>query len=68
VRLKRAAQLLAQTTMRVSEIVFEVGIEDAKYFRKAFQKIYTLTPSDYAAQLRPGPTPALTSEARNPAR
>jgi ligand-binding sensor domain-containing protein/signal transduction histidine kinase/DNA-binding response OmpR family regulator len=54
VRLKRAAQLLAQTTMRVSEIAFEVGIEDAKYFRKAFQKIYALTPSEYAKQHRVG--------------
>jgi signal transduction histidine kinase/ligand-binding sensor domain-containing protein/DNA-binding response OmpR family regulator len=54
VRLKRAAQLLAQTTMRVSEIAFEVGIEDAKYFRKAFQKLYSLTPSDYARQHRAG--------------
>ncbi|MGI4744330.1 MAG: two-component regulator propeller domain-containing protein [Janthinobacterium lividum] len=61
VRLKRAAQLLAQTTMRVSEIAFEVGIEDAKYFRKAFQKIYGLTPSDYAKQHRPSRTPAPAS-------
>ncbi|RYF07267.1 MAG: response regulator transcription factor [Deltaproteobacteria bacterium] len=53
VRLKRAAQLLTQTTMRVSEIAFEVGIEDAKYFRKTFQKTYNLTPSDYARQHRP---------------
>ncbi|HEX8504444.1 MAG TPA: ATP-binding protein, partial [Hymenobacter sp.] len=52
VRMKRAAQLLAQTTMRVSEVAFEVGIEDAKYFRKAFQKIYSLSPSEYAKQHR----------------
>jgi signal transduction histidine kinase/DNA-binding response OmpR family regulator/sugar lactone lactonase YvrE len=62
VRLKRAAQLLAQTTMRVSEIAFEVGIEDAKYFRKAFQKIYSLTPSDYAKQHRVGRTAAADAE------
>jgi signal transduction histidine kinase/ligand-binding sensor domain-containing protein/DNA-binding response OmpR family regulator len=61
VRLKRAAQLLAQTTMRVSEIAFEVGIEDAKYFRKAFQKIYSLTPSDYAKQHRRSRTTAPAS-------
>jgi signal transduction histidine kinase/ligand-binding sensor domain-containing protein/DNA-binding response OmpR family regulator len=54
VRLKRAAQLLTQTTMRVSEVAFEVGIEDAKYFRKAFQKTYSLTPSEYAKQHRAG--------------
>ncbi|MFD1871066.1 two-component regulator propeller domain-containing protein [Hymenobacter bucti] len=58
VRLKRAAQLLAQTTMRISEVAFEVGIEDAKYFRKAFQKLYSLTPSDYAKQHRIGRTAA----------
>ena len=52
VRMKRAAQLLAQTQMRVSEVAFQVGIEDAKYFRKAFQKIYTLSPSEYAKQHR----------------
>ncbi|MDO7845525.1 two-component regulator propeller domain-containing protein [Hymenobacter sp. M29] len=54
VRMKRAAQLLAQTQMRVSEVAFEVGIEDAKYFRKAFQKIYNVSPSEYAKQHRPG--------------
>jgi signal transduction histidine kinase/ligand-binding sensor domain-containing protein/DNA-binding response OmpR family regulator len=54
VRMKRAAQLLAHTTMRVSEVAFEVGIEDAKYFRKAFQKIYVLSPSEYAKQHRQG--------------
>ena len=52
VRMKRAAQLLASTTMRVSEVAFQVGIEDAKYFRKMFQKIYNVTPSEYARQHR----------------
>ncbi|HEX8424802.1 hybrid sensor histidine kinase/response regulator transcription factor [Hymenobacter sp.] len=52
VRMKRAAQLLAQTRLRVTEVAFQVGIEDAKYFRKAFQKIFTLSPSEYAKQHR----------------
>ena len=52
VRLKRAAQLLTQTTMRVSEVAFEVGIENAKYFRQVFQKLYGTTPSEYAKQHR----------------
>ena len=52
VRMKRAAQLLAQTQMRVSEVAFEVGVEDAKYFRRMFQKIYNLSPSEYAKQHR----------------
>jgi signal transduction histidine kinase/DNA-binding response OmpR family regulator/sugar lactone lactonase YvrE len=52
VRMKRAAQLLANTQMRVSEVAFQVGVEDAKYFRKAFQKIYNVSPSEYAKQHR----------------
>jgi len=52
VRLKRAAQLLAQSQLRVSEVAFEVGIENAKYFRQVFQKLYGTTPSDYAKQHR----------------
>jgi AraC-like DNA-binding protein len=52
VRMKRAAQLLASTPMRVSEVAFQVGIEDPRYFRKTFQKIYNVTPSDYAKQHR----------------
>ena len=52
VRLKRAAQLLAQTTMRISEVAFEVGIENAKYFRQVFQKLYGMAPSEYARQHR----------------
>ncbi len=57
VRMKRAAQLLAQTQLRVSEIAFQVGVEDAKYFRKTFQKIYGMAPSEYAKQHRAGREP-----------
>lgn len=52
VRMKRAAQLLADTPMRVSEVAFQVGIEDAKYFRKMFQRLYNVAPSEYAKQHR----------------
>jgi DNA-binding response OmpR family regulator len=63
VRMKRAAQLLAQTQMRVSEVAFEVGVEDAKYFRRMFQKIYNLSPSEYAKQHRHnGAAAALAAE------
>ncbi|CAN5334640.1 two-component regulator propeller domain-containing protein [soil metagenome] len=50
VRMKRAAQLLATSTLRVSEIAHQVGFEDLKYFRKTFQTLYTLSPSEYARQ------------------
>jgi AraC-like DNA-binding protein len=58
VRLKRAAQLLASTQLRVSEVAFEVGIENAKYFRQVFQKLFGMTPSDYARQHRGAAAPA----------
>ncbi|MBC6612481.1 response regulator [Hymenobacter sp. BT507] len=52
VRMKRAAQLLSHTHMRVSEVAFQVGIADEKYFRKTFQKVYGVLPSEYIRQQR----------------
>lgn len=53
VRMKRAAQLLTHSQLRISEIACQVGVENVKYFRKTFQKIYGLAPSEYARQHRP---------------
>ena len=47
VRLKRAAQLLVTGQFRVTEVMDMVGIEDYKYFRSAFQKLYGVSPSEY---------------------
>ncbi|WP_170312623.1 two-component regulator propeller domain-containing protein [Spirosoma agri] len=52
VRIKRAAQLLTTTSLRVTEIANQVGFEDIKHFRKTFQTVYMLSPSDYARQQR----------------
>jgi len=52
VRLRRAAQLLAQTTLRASEVALKVGFEDTRYFRQTFQKLYQITPTEYARQHR----------------
>jgi signal transduction histidine kinase/DNA-binding response OmpR family regulator/sugar lactone lactonase YvrE len=62
VRMKRAAQLLAHSSLRVSEIAFEVGVENVKYFRKTFQKIYGMAPTEYARQHRPAREAALVDE------
>ncbi|GAB3634913.1 two-component regulator propeller domain-containing protein [Hymenobacter arcticus] len=53
VRMKRAAQLLTHSQLRITEIASQVGVENVKYFRKTFQKIYGLAPSEYAKQHRP---------------
>jgi AraC-like DNA-binding protein len=52
IRLKRAAHLLANGHARVSEIAMMVGIEDPKNFRVSFQKIYHMSPSQYAREHR----------------
>jgi len=48
VRLKRAAQLLSQDKLTVSEVVYMVGFQDHNYFRKCFKQKYGLNPSEYS--------------------
>ena len=50
VRLKRAAQLLRESKMRISEVAITVGLEDIKYFRKVFRQIFKMSPSEYSKQ------------------
>ncbi|MDL2277619.1 response regulator [Parabacteroides sp. OttesenSCG-928-G07] len=47
VRLKRAAQLLEESQLSVSEIAFEVGFNNPKYFRKYFKDEFGILPSQY---------------------
>lgn len=49
IRLKRAAQLLATGNYFVSDVTYEVGFTDLKYFRKCFINEFGMTPSEYAA-------------------
>lgn len=48
IRLKRAAQLLEQHQLTVSEITYKVGFTDLQHFRECFKKAYGVTPSHYA--------------------
>lgn len=50
VRMKRAAQLLEQNKMNVSQISYKVGFNNPKYFSKCFQKKFGETPSEYASK------------------
>jgi len=47
-RLKRAAQLLGKSQMSVSEVAYQVGFNDARYFARYFKDEFHLTPSEYA--------------------
>lgn len=50
IRLKKASILITQTQMNVSQVAYEVGFNDLKYFRESFKELYKVTPSEYKKQ------------------
>lgn len=50
IRLKRAAQLLEESQLTVSEIAYEVGFNNPKYFRKYFKDEFGVLPSQYGSR------------------
>lgn len=46
-RLRHAAQLLAETEKSVTEIALQCGFSDSNYFKDAFKKNYGCTPREY---------------------
>lgn len=51
IRLKRAAQLLKTGNYTVSEVTFDVGFSDPKYFRDCFKKEFGVSPAKYKEAL-----------------
>ncbi|RRN77705.1 DNA-binding response regulator [Pseudoxanthomonas sp. SGD-10] len=47
IRLKRAAQLLKQRKLNISEVAYSVGFNDRKYFSKEFKKQFGKSPSEF---------------------
>jgi YesN/AraC family two-component response regulator len=52
VRLKKAEMLLKQNRMSISEVAYEVGYNDPKYFSKLFRGQFGKTPSEYLESLK----------------
>lgn len=52
-RIKRAAQLLAQSQMGVSEVAYQVGFNDPRYFTRYFKAEFKMLPSEYAKKNKP---------------
>ena len=52
IRLRKAAELFINTNRNVNEIAFEVGINDAKFFREQFNKLFGMNPSEYIKKFR----------------
>ena len=47
VRMQRARQLIAKSTMSISQVAYAVGFTDPKYFTRCFKKETGKTPSEY---------------------
>ncbi len=47
IRLKRAAQLISQNKLNVSEVAMEVGFSDISYFRKCFKEKFGVSATKY---------------------
>jgi AraC-like DNA-binding protein len=51
IRLQRAAQLLEKSQLTVSEIAYQVGFNNPKYFSKYFKDHYNMLPSAYPKKM-----------------
>ena len=54
-RIKKAARLLIETDLNVSEILYDVGFTNRSYFSKCFKKSFDMSPKEYAKKYRVTP-------------
>jgi AraC-like DNA-binding protein len=47
IRLKRAAQLIAQGHLNINQVCFDTGFNDPSYFTKCFKKEFGVLPKEY---------------------
>jgi len=48
IRLKRAAQLIVQKKLNISEVAYAVGFKDLSHFRKCFRQVFGMSATEYA--------------------
>ncbi len=53
IRLRRAAQILSNKNIHVSEVAYSVGFSDQSYFGKCFKRKYGMSPSEYKQEKHP---------------
>ncbi|WP_198315683.1 two-component regulator propeller domain-containing protein [Chitinophaga tropicalis] len=51
-RLRKAAEMLLKTDMRINEVAYNTGFNYLHYFRKCFLQLFGMTPSEYAKKYR----------------
>jgi ligand-binding sensor domain-containing protein/signal transduction histidine kinase/DNA-binding response OmpR family regulator len=52
IRLRKAAEILLTSDSTVYEAAYKVGLNDLKYFREQFHKLFGINPSDYIKKYR----------------
>jgi two-component system response regulator YesN len=62
-RMQKAKELLANTCLRVKEIMNQVGIRDESHFARTFKKLFGVSPSQYRALYWAQPPAVLASNA-----
>ena len=50
--LRKAAELMNKDNCNVNEAAFQVGISDVKYFRRQFNKLFGMNPSENIKKYR----------------
>jgi AraC-like DNA-binding protein len=50
IRMKRAAQLLLEKKLTITEIAYAIGFKDMSHFRKSFHHEYGMSASEYIRQ------------------
>lgn len=50
IRMKRAVELIAERTHRISEVCYIIGVNSSSYFIKQFQKQFGMTPKEFERQ------------------
>lgn len=50
IRLRKAAELLKEGELNITQITYEIGISSLSYFSRAFKEKYGVSPSEYASQ------------------
>ena len=51
IRLQKAAELLRTTSLSISEVSFQVGIDNPSFFSRSFKERFGIPPSEYINQL-----------------
>ena len=52
IRLRKAAEMIINTDKTITEITYNTGFNDIRYFRQQFYELFQMNPSDYLKRYR----------------